>query len=825
MKRIIPSLLLICFVLVIPAQAEDNFFVIESFEKGLNSHISSYLTSKNQCTIAQNVRFNEQFGSVAKRYPMLAYGTIGDFPITSLHRYYNSDSTAALLATGSTYLYLGSDTAGTFSALADSLSDGARWQYVTYSNIAIGMNGTDKALKYDGKTTITANTDEARSASNLCAELGAPFAELNTGSNLDASSWYQYKVAFYDGTTYSYSTARSNPILTGSTVRDITLTDIPLGPNGTTTRYIYRTVGNASRATVLADTTYYRCTTISDNTTTTFNDTVVDGTLDDDTAPTWTTVSAGTNATPPLGKYPIIHDERLFISGNSTYLSDIFYSLQYNPNYFDPTDYVEVRSDDGDSITFLKEQLGILTIGKTNTIQKFYTEGDPDTDWYISDPFSFIGCPAPYTAVSSPIGIIYLGRDGLYAFNGQNSQYISDAVTPQIRDILKTNFDNAVGAFVNNEYHLSYTSGLSGEAINNRVLIYDLTRDAFTLDTKYANCFCVFNSGTDYGILYIGSSNADGYIYAYRGSPFQLAIRTKSEFEDGIFDDMRVIGTEEEPSLELAWDCTINGWLTELQTKDASINTLDDIGTYLPDATIDRPDTDGTWTSPVYEIGASDLDKLYWNEHLGSTGDVTFNIRLGATSAACQAASWSDAVSDPLGSDISETTGNTYIQLRANFSTTDIDYTPTLNLSNTFVIKLTYSKAGQVSETAVSSMWQSGWTNFGIEGHKKRITRIKVFYEGTSGTLKLTYANDEGDVDDSFNIDLSIDPPYDADNDGENEYTGGGAQKIYTFYPPAGDGDTDTPIGEWWDFTLEEDGVVFWLVDRIQIKFSDEGIY
>src|SRR3990167_7368747 len=123
------------------------------------------------------------------------------------------------------------------------------------------MNGFEQPIKYDAKTDVTDNTDGHRTASDAVAELGAPFAELNTGSNLDASSWYQYKVAFYDDTTYSYSDARSNPILTGSSVRDISLTDIPLGPTGTTERYIYRTEGNASRAAVVADTDFFRVTT------------------------------------------------------------------------------------------------------------------------------------------------------------------------------------------------------------------------------------------------------------------------------------------------------------------------------------------------------------------------------------------------------------------------------------------------------------------------------------------------------------------------------------------------------------------------------------
>ena len=353
------------------ADETPRFYVINDFSKGLNSQISIYRQNENQGEIAKNVRFNKVFSGVAKRSVNLTYGSAGSHSIEGMHRYYKtSNGTKKLIVTGSTFAYVGNDTTGAFQTIGQGYTDGKRWQFVTYKDIAIGMNGFEQPIKYDAKTDVTDNTDGHRTASDVVTELGAPFAELNTGSNLDASSWYQYKIAFYDGTTYSFSTARSNPLKTGATVRNISLTDIPLGPTGTTQRIIYRTVGDASRALVLADTSYYRVATISNNTARTYNDTLDDATLLADTAPTWATASAGTNVTPPLGKYAIIHDERLFTSGNDTNKSDVYWSDSFNPDYFDPEDFIQVRPDDGDEVTFLREQLGILTIGKTNTIQK-----------------------------------------------------------------------------------------------------------------------------------------------------------------------------------------------------------------------------------------------------------------------------------------------------------------------------------------------------------------------------------------------------------------------------------------------------------------------
>ena len=823
MKKILLKFLLSVLIVFVPlsamAEDQDRFYVINSFEKGLNSKISPFLTPKNQVNDCENVRFNSSFGAIAKRDPMVSYLDFGTGAVRGLHRYYKADGTSTTIVAIGTNLV--ADFSGTATTIKSGLTDGKRWSFLTFKDIAIGTNGYDQPQKYDGHTATTANTDATRTAGELCAELGAPFAELNTGTNLDASSWYQYKVAFYDGSTYDYSAARSNPILTGADVHDISLTDIPIGPTGTTHRYIYRTLGNASKAAVIADTTFYLVGTLSDNTTTTFNDTVADGTADDDSAPTWATVSAGTNVTPPKGTIAEINNERIFISGNTTYPSDIYWSDDGNPDHFLPSDFIVVREDDGDKITFLKTQLGVLSVGKTNTIQRFYTDGSSTTDWYVSAPMSFVGCHATYSAANTPLGIVYLNRAGLYIFNGQSSHFISDAVTPEIQDISETTLESVVGFYNKNEYHLSYASKNSGSTINNRVLVYDFVRDAYSIDTKNIDSFASFEGGTDSGAIYAGSSTNDGYVFAFTSSKGNLFVRTLSDFTAGTFDDTYVFGDEKDPSLELAWDCTIDGWLTELQTKNASIASIDDIVVYLPDAIIDRPDTSGTWTSPAYEIKAAKLDKIYWNENLGGVGDATLQVRLGATSSTCEAASWETAVTNPNGSDLSSITANDFIQLKANLSSTNILYTPKIYRSNSYNIRLVYDKVGSAYETTVSAFLKTGWMDFGIPGYKKIIKRIKVFYEGTAGTLNINIKNEEGDVDVDIPVDLSIAPELSV----SDEYTGEGGVKLYSYEPPINSTTIPSMIGQLWQFYITENSANTWLIHRIEIIYGLEERY
>jgi len=809
-------ILLFCNNLYAEDDQTTKFFVFDNFSGGLNSHVTPYKVDKTECQQAENIRFNKNYAGFGKRNIMRQKLDLGSKPIRSLHRYYNVAGDSATIGTHSTKITAA--TSDTISLdLKTGLNDNRKWTSVTWMDKYLSMDGADNPIKWDGLDDVQQDTDGNRTADNIAAELGAPFAELDSadgGNDLDASSWYMYKVAHFDDTNYYHSTARSNPILTGATVYNIALTDIPLGESGTiTTRYIYRTLGNASKTNVLADTTYYLVDTIADNTTTTYADNETDDDIDDDNAPTWATASGGTDITPPVGKYCELHAERLWISGNSTYPSDVYYSDIRNPNYFASTDVFYIRPDDGDKVTFMKNQLGILTIGKTNTIQKIYTDTASESSWTLSDPFSFIGCSSPYSVANTPQGIMLHNRNGLYSFNGQNIKLVSDAVTDVIEDIDQIGLDEITGYYFNNEYHLAYRSSASGSDINDRVLVYDLIRDAYSIDRKNIDSFEAFDSGSDQGVLYLGSSDTDGIIWGDEVEIPTLLIRYKSELDAGTFNDTRTQGTETAPTIELAWDCTIDGWLVELQTKDALISTIDDIETYIAGAIIDRPDTDGTWISPVYTVNATTLDTLYWSEKLYDVGDMTWNIRTSTDDTVILFADWGSSFSDSTGSDVSSVSGDTYLQLRANLSTTNINTTPELYFLDGYVFQLYYTSVSSTKETDVTSIWKSGKTDFGAKGLRKAIERIRVFYRGTEGTITVYYKNDENTINNSFTIDLTIEPT----DDPNDYYEGMMDKKIYIE-----DTTLQGAVGTVWEFRVEHTDVIDFDIDTIEIALTFE---
>lgn len=764
------------------------------------------MTPPNAATIARNVRSNDVYGSLAKRQSMNLFNDLCDTAITSLHRFYKSDGTAYLLGTCGSYLKLGNDD-GTSVVLRDQLSNGLRWEWVTYQNKAIGCNGTDNCQKFDGFSTTTANTDGSRTANILTADLGAPFAQLNTGANLDVSSWYQYKIQFTDTANTYYSDALSNPILTGSTVRDVSLSDIPLGPSGTTSRAIYRTDGQASRV-ALASATYKLVASIGNNTSTTYDDAIADGAL----TTVWST-SGKVSLTPPKFKHITIHKERLFGGNGPNASSYIYWSYPFKTDIFDVADYELVRENDGDEITFIKPIVGKLAIGKTNSITNFETQSVDDTLWPLYT-YSFIGCPAGYSAAVTPLGIVYLNWSGIYIYQGETSQLISDVVTKEIRDILASNLPNAIGIYFQNEYQLSYTSQELGESNNNRVLIFDTTRNSYVIDDKNINAFVVFDSGNDFAALYSGSSLSDGRVLAHTPSFSTLIIRLKSEFQEGTKDSIVISGTENMPELSIGWGIVIN------DSSMAGV-TLDSLA--YSDATINRPGLDGTWWSPALEVNANSYDKLFWNEDLGCCGNITFALRsaISASTVTANTLAWSPEFTDPSGSDLSALVANDFLQLRASFATTDITETPFLESLNNYVIKLIYSKTGVIAEETVNSLWESGFSDFGIPVAPKRIWGFDIYYVGTEGTLTVGFENDKGDIDRTFDIDLSVQPG----SSSTDQYFGTNTHKIYKYLSPVNSSENPSAIGRAWKFSILEGGSTGWNIYRVDVKYSQEEEY
>lgn len=581
---------------------KGGVYELSDFSGGIDSKTSAFSLPANKATIAENARFNSPYKGLSKRTNLRIYGSADSVEaITGMSRFYKKNGDKVLVVTHGDEVEKGSDTTGVFTNILNLTTGNHKWQFVTWHDILIGCDGYNQPIKYDGSSA---------SATYLGSCLAT---DAGSGSG-PATGLYSYKVAFYSTSYTVILNVPSNTITANG--NDVTLTMIPIAPdtllNGEATigRKIYRTESGGSTYKLLSN------GTIANNTAVTLTDSDADAALG-------ASYPAGDATwTPPKGRFCLVQNNRLFFANDPTNSpSRVWYGEDASHDVFINDQYKDIRQNDGDSITFMKGNLGLLTIGKNNTIQKIYIDGDdPVTDWKISDPLSYVGCQAPYSVDNSPLGIIYLARDGIYRFNGQYSELISESVTPTIKDISATSSENVSGIYHDNFYYLSYQSKQSGEAFNNRVLVLDVLAKAYSIDILSINAFTSFNSGNDWGILYAGSS-ANGSVYAYADEVNEIVHKRHSDFA-GLWDDVRYIptgipgGDSESPVLEIARTETIND-------LSGTINDL--VGA------IDRQDVVGHYVSRSIFIGASNLDKIYWNSIVPGTGSVTFQVRTSPT--------------------------------------------------------------------------------------------------------------------------------------------------------------------------------------------------
>ncbi len=576
-------------------------YVLQNFSGGLNTKLNPYELPPSQATTAENIRFNKSLHSISKRDNLNTYGIASAAdPITGIFRHYMKDGSKVLIVTHGSEIDKGNDTTGTFSKILSLTTGGHNWQWVTWHNIAIGTDGYNAPVKYDG-------------TSSSATYLGSCLATDHGSGSGPVTGSYTYKVTFYTASYEILFNVASNTITANGD--DIDLSMIPIGPTqygGETVlgRRVYRTTSNTSTYKLLSN------GQIADNSTVTLTDSDIDGALGGNMP------SGAATYQPPTGRYVLVQNNHLFFANDpSNSPSRIWYSEDGLHDVYINTSYLDVRQNDGDAITFIKGNLGLLTVGKNNTIQKVYIDGaDPSANWSISDPFSYVGCQAPYSAVNTPTGIVYLAKDGLYRFNGQWSELISESVTQVIEDISPADLEACWGIYHNNMYHLAYTSETSGQHFNNRVLVLDFLSKAYEIDILNINAFTTFNSGNDWGLLYAGASDS-GNVYAYSSEVNEVVHKAQSDFT-GLFDSMRYIPT------------TAGGDINSPILEIARTNTIGEftgtIGSLR--GTIARQDYNGYYVSQPLAIGAKTFSKLYWNQTIPTAGSsVNFKLRTSPT--------------------------------------------------------------------------------------------------------------------------------------------------------------------------------------------------
>jgi len=244
-----------------------------------------------------------------------------------------------------------------------------------------------------------------------------PTASVVTGESGGLSEGeYGYVVTFYDADTGAESDPSPEVSIEVSAGALVRLVGIPVSNNSrVTSRRIYRTVANGG--------TWYLAAEIPDNVVTEHLDYVYDADL--------TTECNTDQGIPPEGDVVVSFQDRLWMAGDESYPNTLYFSRASRPDNWPSTYYLETDTP-GEKIRNLVEYDGKLYV---LTYDGIYGVSGSDPDTYVmANTRSHVGVYGRWTVAAGPDGVYFLGRDGVYRYDGFKTESISEQIAKLFDD-------------------------------------------------------------------------------------------------------------------------------------------------------------------------------------------------------------------------------------------------------------------------------------------------------------------------------------------------------------------------------------------------------
>ena len=253
---------------------------------------------------------------------------------------------------------------------------------------------------------------------------GLGLANNKNGSDRDKSSIFGWSVSFItdtgsEGPTSSLSSATWS--ILGETSsggadgsegwRHACLLDIPVGPDGTVARKLYRTTNYSDDYVFQGDTTLYFLDIVRNNIDTQHFDAIATAALGQP-AP-----DIATGPLPaPAARFSALYSGCLFLDGGIQDGRTLYYSAAGLIEQFDAASYIELSSQGG-MITALFAHYTDLLVFRENGID--IVRGSYAAGFTVTTLSHSVTCRAPHSIQAIPgLGVVFLGQDGVYAITG-----------------------------------------------------------------------------------------------------------------------------------------------------------------------------------------------------------------------------------------------------------------------------------------------------------------------------------------------------------------------------------------------------------------------
>lgn len=327
-------------------------------------------------------------------------------------------------------------------------------------------------------------------------------------STVDAKNRYRWKVAFlFDNGAQSPLSSASLPvdwITTGaipgpqydSRRQAIFLENMPVGPDGTVARILYRTKNLTDGQT--SNEVYYYCDTIVNNYETEYVDYTKDTRLganapDDD---------ASILFPAPSTRFSATFKNCLFIDGGQTEPQRIYFSQPLKPDQYRALDFFDVGSRAGGDVTALFTYYNNLLVFRENAIDVI--RGDSTGGFEIVPLVQGIGTRGLHTISLVPeAGVMFLSTEGVFLVSGgfdggakMAVDKISEPILDTVKRMSKSMIARACGIYSEKwrEYHVYFAA--DGSSVNNLGLVFHMDKKSWSVREGFpVNCITIDTRG------------------------------------------------------------------------------------------------------------------------------------------------------------------------------------------------------------------------------------------------------------------------------------------------------------------------------------------
>lgn len=197
---------------------------------------------------------------------------------------------------------------------------------------------------------------------------------------------------------------------------------------------------------------------------------------------------------PVLAKYITLSDERLWIGGIPDEQEGVYWSWDNDPNNWEVDlehpeqggGFLHIRSHDGTKIVGVKTLLNDVVIFKDRSLHRII--GSYPGEYELVEVYGSTGPISENTIVSSGANVYFLCAEGLCVYNGMTVQTLAlsggdNRLVGLAERINRAAAQKACSVIMKGVMYIALP--LDGSAINNAVIIYDMTTGIYTLISDY----------------------------------------------------------------------------------------------------------------------------------------------------------------------------------------------------------------------------------------------------------------------------------------------------------------------------------------------------